>query len=274
VIVENHHFEKALSCIRPSVNEKDRLKYLAMGNKYAATSDNCSEDKKKISACSDLPEKMLDEIGSSITANFSQSVTSTSIHENQAPDAVSSCSDNTANILEDINTPNTTEISPDTSMNPTSSKSPNNAPPTTPSKMNDEVSNFYSSIEEDSNMPSSDAGNADVELRFLPDMIIRVMDSTCVKEIAGKAGKIVNVRSGGGKATVKIEGLSGARIVAVKEIEVELPEEGDKVKSLIWGSSTEVGSVESLDDNDNAVVKYSNHQSIIQIDMLCKVDIS
>ena len=50
-----------------------------------------------------------------------------------------------------------------------------------------------------------------------------------MKEIAGKAGKIVNFRSGGEKAT--LEGLSGVRIVAVKEIEVELPEKGDKVKS-------------------------------------------
>ena len=78
-------------------------------------------------------------------------------------------------------------------------------------------------------MPSCDAANADVKLRSLPDMIIRVMDSTCVKEIAGKGGKIVNLRSGGEKAT--LEGLSGVRIVAVKEIEVELPEKGDKVKS-------------------------------------------
>jgi len=112
-----------------------------------------------------------------------------------------------------------------------------------------------------------------VELRFLPDMVIRVMDASTVAEIAGKPGKIVSVRAGGEKATVKVVGFSGARIVPVKEVEPELPEEGDKVKSLVWGSQPDVGEVVSLDDDDNAVVKFKDEQRVIQIDMLCKVEV-
>jgi len=141
-----------------------------------------------------------------------------------------------------------------------------------PDNLNGEVSKFYSSIA--AIVPQSlETKNPGVELRFLPDMVIRVVDNSTVKEIGGKAGKIVSVRGGGEKATVKLEGLSGARIVSVKEVEVELPEEGDKVKSLVWGSPPEVGEVISLDDDDNAVVKFGDEQMTIQIDMLCKVEV-
>jgi len=139
-----------------------------------------------------------------------------------------------------------------------------------PDNLNGEVSKFYSSIAIEPK--PLEIKNPGVELRFLPDMVIRVVDNSTVKEIGGKAGKIVSVRGGGEKATVKLEGLSGARIVSVKEVEVELPEEGDKVKSLVWGSPPEVGEVLSLDDDDNAVVKFRDEQMSIQIDMLCKVE--
>jgi len=142
-----------------------------------------------------------------------------------------------------------------------------------PDNLNGEVSKFYSSIAIVPEPAAVEVKNPGVELRFLPDMIIRVVDNSTVKEIGGKAGKIVTVRSGGELATVKLEGLSGARIVSVKEVEVELPEEGDKVKSLVWGSPPEVGEVISLDDDDNAVVKFREEQKTIQIDMLCKVEV-
>jgi len=143
-----------------------------------------------------------------------------------------------------------------------------------PDNLNGEVSKFYNSIAlvpEPALMAEIPAPG--VELRFLPDMVIRVVDNSTVKDIGGKSGKIVGVRAGGEKATVKLDGLSGARIVSVKEVEVELPEEGDKVKSLVWGSPPEVGEVVSLDDDDNAVVKFSGGQRTIQIDMLCKVEV-
>jgi len=143
-----------------------------------------------------------------------------------------------------------------------------------PDNLNGEFSKFYSSISAPPvSVVEPEVQTPGVELRFLPDMVIRVMDNSTVKEIAGKPGKIVSVRSGGEKATVKLEGLSGARIVQVAEVEVELPEEGDQVKSLIWGSPSEVGDVISLDDDDNAVVKFREEQRVIQIDLLCKVDV-
>jgi len=169
-------------------------------------------------------------------------------------------SETTAKHLSDDKTPNTTALAtPKISI-----RSPDN--------LNGEVSKFYSSIAAIVPQPL-ETKNPGVELRFLPDMVIRVVDNSTVKEIGGKNGKIVSVRGGGERATVKLEGLSGARIVSVKEVEVELPEEGDKVKSLVWGSPPEVGEVISLDDDDNAVVKFGDEQMTIQIDMLCKVEV-
>jgi len=111
-----------------------------------------------------------------------------------------------------------------------------------------------------------------VKLRFLPDMVIRVKDTATVMGIAGKTGKIKSVKAGGEQVTVKVEGMSSTRIVMVDELETNLPEEGDKVKSLVWGSSTNVGEMVSLDEEDNAVVNYSGEQKTFLIDMLCKVE--
>merc|ERR1712179_773891 len=146
-------------------------------------------------------------------------------------------SETTAKHLSDDKTPNTTALAtPKISI-----RSPDN--------LNGEVSKFYSSIAAIVPQPL-ETKNPGVELRFLPDMVIRVVDNSTVKEIGSKNGKIVSV----------------------KEVEVELPEEGDKVKSLVWGSPPEVGEVISLDDDDNAVVKFGDEQMTIQIDMLCKVE--
>ena len=66
-----------------------------------------------------------------------------------------------------------------------------------------------------------------------------------------------------------------ASIVGVDDLEPSLPEEGDTVKSLLWDDLTEAGTVLSIDDQDNAVIKVcgDNKESIkCQIDKLCKVD--
>jgi len=143
----------------------------------------------------------------------------------------------------------------------------------TPDKVNtSEMSKFYSSLSQP--VKQVEIQTPGVELRFLADMVIRVMDTATVAETAGKTGKILGVRSGGEKATVKVEGLSSARIVPVKELEPALPEEGDNVKSLVWGSVSDVGEVITLDDQDNAVVRFSEgREENIQIEMICKVEI-
>jgi len=179
----------------------------------------------------------------------------------------------------EVNSPKRTAKSSESPVLPSPGTVGDNPPPPpkisirTPDKLNGEVSKFYSALSAPTPPQPVEIQTPGVELRFLSDMVIRVMDSSMVAEIAGKPGKIVSVRAGGEKATVKVVGLSGARIVPVKEVEPELPEEGDTVKSLVWGSPPDVGEVVSLDDDDNAVVKFKEEQRVIQIDMLCKVEV-
>ena len=46
------------------------------------------------------------------------------------------------------------------------------------------------------------------------------------------------------------------------------------MKSLVWGSVSDVGEVITLDDQDNAVVRFSEgREENIQIEMICKVEI-
>ena len=62
--------------------------------------------------------------------------------------------------------------------------------------------------------------------------------------------------------------------VNVKDLEPSLPEEGDIVKSLLWDDHSDVATVVSIDDDDNAVIKLSDTEEskTCQIDKLCKVN--
>jgi len=110
------------------------------------------------------------------------------------------------------------------------------------------------------------------QLRFLPDMIIRVVDSSKVPSAAGRTGTVRNIRKNA-KVTVLLEGLS-QRIVNASELEPFMPEEGDKVKFLIPNSTKETGKVLSMNDEDICKVKMDSDGTIqnIVIDNLCKID--
>jgi len=348
IMVEKEHFERAFRVLRPSVGDKDRVRYQAMGRRYgereeggrmvesadtdknfevneilsddevemiepqiadsesnlipvggvdpkaAIRDDNSQEHDVECNNLQQVENSICDspttqkEIINDVFGNSESKDTPSKDAENFEDFALKTFVSRDDVDIE-LNLPNpATEKVPSSSESPQSTskdlpekESPdpkaNFAPKISirsPDNLNGEFSKFYSSISAPPvSVVEPEVQTPGVELRFLPDMVIRVMDNSTVKEIAGKPGKIVSVRSGGEKATVKLEGLSGARIVQVAEVEVELPEEGDQVKSLIWGSPPEVGDVISLDDDDNAVVKFREEQRVIQIDLLCKVDV-
>ena len=74
--------------------------------------------------------------------------------------------------------------------------------------------------------------------------------------------------------TVSVLCQSGTWSVNVSDLEPSLPEEGDEVKSLVWEESSGVGTVVSIDDDDNAVIKFSDDEAQVscQLEKLCKVD--
>jgi len=300
VMVEKEHFEKAFRVLKPSVGGKDRARYEVMAKRYGerevmdimVVNENGNTDEGRVNdILSDNDEvEMIEPHNEPNNGLSQQKDASNGVHTVLSPVRNQDLKNQEPNkIIKD----NVLGPSPENLDKMASSSQPVKAtekhlsekhsdpkPVITPKisikspdNLNCEVSKFYDSIALAPNVLVPEIQTPGVELRFLPDMVIRVMDNSTVKEIGGKAGKIVSVRAGGEQANVKLEGLSGARIVPVKEVEVELPEEGDKVKSLVWGSPPEVGVVVSLDDDDNAVVQFKEEQKTIQIDMLCKVEV-
>ena len=71
---------------------------------------------------------------------------------------------------------------------------------------------------QETDMSAENLGATGLELRLLPDKVIRTVDNSTVKEIKGKSGIKASVREDGDMATVKLDGLTGARIVRVKEV--------------------------------------------------------
>jgi len=140
-------------------------------------------------------------------------------------------------------------------------------------KNDGQIADFYTSLN-----VSSDSGECVPCMRFLPDMLIRVIDSCTVKDAAGKTGKILSSRQGkgaGGSLNVKLDGLIAARIVKPTDLEPMIPEEGDKVKSLVVtvGALEEIGELLTLDDEDQAHVKYPSQECPVKVHLetLCKV---
>ena len=109
------------------------------------------------------------------------------------------------------------------------------------------------------------------ELRYLPGMEVRVSDKSSETSISGDTGVVVDIGDNGN--TVSVLCQSGTWSVNVSDLEPSLPEEGDEVKSLVWEESSGVGNVVSIDDDDNAVIKFSDEAQVsCQLEKLCKVD--
>eukprot|EP00088_Acartia_fossae_P019164 TRINITY_DN21140_c0_g1_i2.p1 TRINITY_DN21140_c0_g1~~TRINITY_DN21140_c0_g1_i2.p1 ORF type:complete len:292 (+),score=55.43 TRINITY_DN21140_c0_g1_i2:89-877(+) len=109
-------------------------------------------------------------------------------------------------------------------------------------------------------------------IRFLPNMRIRVSDSSKVPSAGGKNGLIKKLRKNQ-KVTVKLDGAGlSERIVQVDELEPFIPEEGDLAKLLLPDHTEQHGKVLSLDDDDIAEIEFEKHIYRVKIDHLCKVE--
>merc|ERR1711934_7938 len=98
------------------------------------------------------------------------------------------------------------------------------------------------------------------ELRFLPGMEVRVSDRCEDVAISGHCGVVTDTMDNGNKLTILI-GKNSSHEVSVENLEPSLPEEGDRVKTLVWGVTSNhecSGTVQSIDDEDNASVEFVN----------------
>ena len=100
------------------------------------------------------------------------------------------------------------------------------------------------------------------ELRFLPGMEVRVSDKCEDAAISGHCGVVTGTMDNGNKVKILIESSSNEHFeVSVENLEPSLPEEGDMVKTLVWGMTSNrdcLGTVQSIDEEDNASVKFVN----------------
>merc|ERR1712226_285357 len=121
---------------------------------------------------------------------------------------------------------------------------------------------------------------AAVNLRFLSGMVVRVKDNSKVQEVAGRTCRIQRLEDEGDLATVTVvreavatDGRAVERVVKVTDLDPGLPEEGDLVASLHPEDGEEVGHLISLDDNDEAMVKFPDTEDLrgLQVERLCKV---
>ena len=113
------------------------------------------------------------------------------------------------------------------------------------------------------------------ELRFLPGMEVRVSDKCEDPAISGHCGVVMVTRDRGNKVKVLMDGSNQPFEVSADNLEPSLPEEGDRVKSLVWGvtSSQEcAATVKSIDEEDNASVIFGDGVTFtFPLKKLCKI---
>merc|ERR1719264_9649 len=138
----------------------------------------------------------------------------------------------------------------------------------------------------------SKTGSSFPELRFLPGMEVRVSAKCEDDAISGHCGVVTDTMDNGNKLTILI-GKNSSHEVSVENLEPSLPEEGDRVKTLVWGVTSNIGgtfdgnggsfdgiggsfesagTVQSIDEEDNASVKFVNGDTHpFPLEKLCKI---
>ena len=110
------------------------------------------------------------------------------------------------------------------------------------------------------------------DLRFLAGMEVRVSDSSSDDKMRGVTGVVEEVEAGGHQVTILCPGDERRVLVQVTDLDHSMPEEGDTVRSLVWDDTEEAGTVENIDDSDEATVVFSNNKTKCPVEKLCKVD--
>ena len=109
-------------------------------------------------------------------------------------------------------------------------------------------------------------------LRFLAGMEVRMSDSSSDDKTRGVTGVVEEVEAGGHQVTILCPGDERRVLVQVTDLDHSMPEEGDTVRSLVWDDTEEAGTVENIDDSDEATVVFSNNKTKCPVEKLCNVD--
>ena len=235
IVLQTRHFERAFSSVRPSVGERERAKYEAMGKKYGVSVDVEMKEHTQTEEAFPMSDFAF--------ANTSQDVImSENIHDEKAFTIKEQ--EIGANPEED----GVIRINEVTSVS--------------------QVSTEAVELEDETLLRP--------ELRFLPGMEVRVSDKCEDPAISGHCGVVMVTRDRGNKVQVLMDGSNQPFEVSADNLEPSLPEEGDRVKSLVWGvtSSQEcAATVKSIDEEDNASVIYGDGVTTFTfpLEKLCKI---
>ena len=97
-------------------------------------------------------------------------------------------------------------------------------------------------------------------------------DGSSDDKTRGVTGVVEEVEAGGHQVTILCPGDERRVLVQVTDLDHSMPEEGDTVRSLVWDDTEEAGTVENIDDSDEATVVFSNNKTKCPVEKLCKVD--
>ena len=257
IVLQTRHFERAFSSVRPSVGERERAKYEAMGQKYGVSLEvEMTEPELSSKTGSSLPDVEMTEPVQDDVMESSNGLLKSDNRTNTSQDVVmndEAQETEMSNIQEDEEE----EI-----------------------RINEVTSVSDTSIEDESK-----TGSSLPELRFLPGMEVRVSDKCKDVAISGHCGVVTDTMDNGNKLTILI-GKNSSHEVSVENLEPSLPEEGDRVKTLVWGVTSNIGgpfdgnggsfesagTVQSIDEEDNASVKFVNGDTHpFPLEKLCKI---
>ena len=206
--------------MKPSVGERERAKYEAMGQKYGVSLDV------------EMTEPMQEEVMETSNGLLR--------------------SDNTTNI-----------ISQDVVMNNEGQEEEGGI------RINEVTSMSDTSKEDEDDTLSQKRP----ELRFLPGMEVRVSDKCEDAVISGQCGIVAgDVSSVIRPWSVRVYFKNSILVkVEAENLEPSLPEEGDMVMTLVEDTPDCPGTVQSIDDEDNASVKFLNGDThTFPLEKLCK----
>lgn len=113
------------------------------------------------------------------------------------------------------------------------------------------------------------------KVRFLPQMVVRIKDSSVCQDLAGAMTTVLSVTRPGTCQVQKVGDTKGYE-VACTDLEPFMPSPGEKAKSLLPGDTEEIMHVIRYDaDNDETVIVHqgsSKDQISKGLDKLCRID--
>ena len=240
IVLQRRHFERAFSVVRPSVGERERAKYEAMGKKYGVTVEESAAD----------TQTMVEEV--TLKNDPMETEAASANIENE-------CYEKLGDVTEDV----TEDVVMTVDKQEMLSHQEEDL-----IRINDVTS--VACREPHGVTPPRPA------LRFLEDMEVRISDKCENAEAAGQIGAVIETSENGNDVLVDLLYVNGQVHVSADNVEPSLPEEGDRVKILVWDAGEESGLVLTIDEDDNAKVEVGGAESeavtnVYSLEKLCKI---